>query len=78
MGTGRSSVRTPLYGCDASGARTVDPMKRDFTVIIERDADGWYVAGVPALPAVISRRSLDEVTERVREVIELCLEDSHR
>ena len=51
-------------------------MKRDFTVIIERDTDGWYVADVPALAGCHTQaESLDELTERVREVIALCLED---
>ena len=51
-------------------------MKRDFTVIIERDADGWYVADVPELPGCHTQaKSLDELNERVREVIALCLED---
>lgn len=52
-------------------------MKRDFTVIVERDVDGWYVADVPELPSCHTQaRSLDELTERGREAIELCLEDT--
>lgn len=51
-------------------------MKRDFTVIIERDAEGWYVADVPELPGCHTQaKSLDELNERIREVIALCLED---
>ena len=52
-------------------------VKRNFTGIIERDAEGWYVADVPALPGCHTQaRSLDELRDRVREVIELCLEES--
>jgi predicted RNase H-like HicB family nuclease len=48
---------------------------RQFDVVIERDSEGYYVASVPQLPVCHTQsRSLDEVTERIREEIELCLE----
>ena len=51
------------------------PAPRQFDVVIERDAEGYYVASVPQIPACHTQaRSLDEVTERIREAIELCLE----
>jgi predicted RNase H-like HicB family nuclease len=50
-------------------------MARQFDVVVERDADGYFVASVPALPGCHTQaRSLDELMERVREAIELCLE----
>jgi len=50
-------------------------MTRDFDVIVERDADGYYVASVPALHGCHTQaRSLDELMERIRESIALCLE----
>lgn len=50
-------------------------MTRQFDVIIERDSAGYYVASVPALPGCHTQaRSLDELSERIREAIELCLE----
>jgi predicted RNase H-like HicB family nuclease len=50
-------------------------LKRQFDVVIERDDEGYYVASVPQLPGCHTQaRSLDEVTERIREAIELCLE----
>ena len=50
-------------------------MPRQFDVVIERDEDGYYVASVPQLCGCHTQaRSLDEVTERIREAIELCLE----
>lgn len=50
-------------------------MQRQFDVVIERDEDGYYVASVPQLPGCYTQaRSLDEVTERIREAVELCLE----
>jgi|SRR5215831_13981246 len=55
-------------------ART-HPVPRQFDVVIERDSEGYYVASVPQMPACHTQaRSLDEVTERIREAIELCLE----
>jgi predicted RNase H-like HicB family nuclease len=50
-------------------------MMNEFDVVIERDADGYYVASVPALRGCHTQaRSLDELMSRVREAIELCLE----
>jgi len=51
-------------------------MRRDFTVIVERDEDGYYVASVPALAGCHTQaRSLDELIQRVQEAVALCLED---
>jgi predicted RNase H-like HicB family nuclease len=51
------------------------PLPRHFDVVIERDSEGYYVASVPQIPGCHSQaRSLDEVTERIREAIALCLE----
>lgn len=51
-------------------------MVREFNVIIERDAEGYYVASVPALRGCHTQaKSLDQVMSRVREAVELCLED---
>ncbi|WP_442943164.1 type II toxin-antitoxin system HicB family antitoxin [Nostoc sp.] len=50
-------------------------MKREFNVILERDADGYFVASVPNLPGCHTQaQTLDELMERIREAIELCLE----
>lgn len=50
-------------------------MENEFSVIVERDAEGYYVASVPTLPGCHTQaRSLDELLERVREAILLCLE----
>jgi len=51
-------------------------MTTDFDVVVERDAEGVYVASVPALHGCHTQaQSLDELMERVREVIALCLEE---
>jgi predicted RNase H-like HicB family nuclease len=50
-------------------------MTYEFNVVIEKDADGYYVASVPALRGCHTQaKSLDVLMKRVQEVIELCLE----
>jgi predicted RNase H-like HicB family nuclease len=47
-----------------------------FNILVEKDADGYFVASVPALPGCHTQaRSLDELMARVREAIELYLEE---
>ena len=49
---------------------------RKFTVLIERDEEGYFVATVPALRGCHTQaKSLDTLMKRVHEVVELCLED---
>ena len=49
--------------------------KRDFTVIVELDEEGYFVASVPELHGCHTQaRSLDKLMDRIREAIELCLE----
>lgn len=49
--------------------------KREFSVIVERDSEGYYVASVPELPGCHTQaRSLDRLMDRIREAIELCQE----
>ena len=50
-------------------------LQSQFDVVIERDEEDYYVASVPQLPGCHTQgRSLDEVMQRIREAIELCLE----
>jgi predicted RNase H-like HicB family nuclease len=50
-------------------------MQRQFDVVIERDEEGFYVASVPQLHGCHTQaRSLDELIERVREAIAVCLD----
>lgn len=50
-------------------------MARQFTVVIERDDKGYLVGSVPALKGCHTQaRSMDELLERIREAIQLCLE----
>ena len=51
-------------------------MEMAFYVIVERDEEGFYIATVPELRGCHTQaRSLDTLMERVREAIDLCLEE---
>ncbi len=51
-------------------------MEIGFNVIVERDEEGYYVATVPELRGCHTQaKSLDDLMERVREAIDLCLEE---
>ena len=53
------------------------PKMRKFKVLIEKDETGYYVADVPELQGCHTQaKNKKELMKRVREVIELCLEDS--
>ncbi len=50
-------------------------MSREFMLVIERDEEGYLVGSVPALKGCHTQaRSMDDLLERIREAIELCLE----
>jgi predicted RNase H-like HicB family nuclease len=47
---------------------------RTFTVLIEQDEDGYYVATVPSQKSCYTQaKTLTALYSRIREVIELCL-----
>jgi predicted RNase H-like HicB family nuclease len=46
-----------------------------FSVVVEKDEDEYYLASVPELPGCHTQaRTLDELTSRVKEAIQLYLE----
>ena len=54
-------------------------MTREFNVVIERDADGYFVASVPSLRGCHTQaKTLDALIKRIREFIALCLEEDDR
>ena len=56
-------------------AKRSDP----FTVIVEQDEEGYFVASVPELRGCHTQaKSLDVLMKRVREAIALCLADEKR
>ena len=47
-----------------------------YTVILEQEADGGYVASVPALPGCVSQGdNREDVLANIHEAIELYVED---
>ncbi len=53
-------------------------VKKESTVIIEQDEEGFFVADVPELPGCHTQaKSMDALLERTREAISLCL-DVHK
>ncbi len=50
-------------------------MQRDFHVLVERDEDGFLFASVPSLRGCHTQgKTMDELLERIKEAIGLCLE----
>ena len=50
-------------------------MKKEFTLIIEQDEEGYFIAAVPELKGCHTQaKSLDLLLERTKEAIQLCLE----
>ena len=69
---------------EAGGASADEPaldyvqeggMSRTYDVVVQRDEDGYYVGSVPELPGCHTQaKTLEQLLERIREAIELCLE----
>ena len=50
-------------------------MSTEYTIVIEKDEDGYYVGSVPGLPGChIQGKSIDQLLERIQEAIALWLE----
>lgn len=48
---------------------------RKFTLVIEKDEDGFFVGSVPALRGCHTQgRTMDELLKNVQEAVGLCLE----
>jgi len=67
-------VEVEIEGADREAMKRQRKV-REFNVIIEKDAEGYYVGTAPALRGCHSQaRSLDKLIARMQEAIELCLE----
>ena len=52
-------------------------MGKQYSVVIERDEDGFLVADVPELEGCHTQaKTMDELIKRVKEVIALCEQDT--
>ncbi len=53
----------------------VDCEEREFTVVIEKDEDDYFIGTVPQLKGCHTQaKSLDELMDRMKEAVQLCLE----
>jgi predicted RNase H-like HicB family nuclease len=52
-----------------------EKMTKEFTVIIEQDEEGYFIAEVPELKGCHTQaKSLDTLMKRIKEAIQLCLD----
>ena len=52
-------------------------MPKKFTVVIEKDEEGWYVSEVVGLPGCHTQgKSIDQLLERTKEAIRAYLKSS--
>ncbi|HLD04794.1 MAG TPA: type II toxin-antitoxin system HicB family antitoxin [Candidatus Nanoarchaeia archaeon] len=52
-------------------------MKRKYTVLIEKDEEGWLVSEVVELPGCHTQaKTMDQLLERTKEAIQAYLENS--
>ena len=50
-------------------------MSTEYTIVIEKDEDDYYVGSVPSLPGCHTQgKSIDQLLERMQEAIALWLE----
>ena len=53
------------------------PKVLNFKVIVEQDEDGWFIAGVPAIPGCHTQgKTYEEAVKNIEEAIDLCLEEA--
>jgi len=54
-------------------------MKRKYTVIIEKDEDGWFVSEVVGLPGCHTQaKTIDELLKRTKEAIRAYLDTEEK
>ena len=59
----------------AKSSKSRSSKQREFSVVIEKDEDGFFVASVPSLRGCHTQaKSLDKLMLRIKDAIELCLE----
>ncbi|HII02437.1 TPA: type II toxin-antitoxin system HicB family antitoxin [Methanosarcinaceae archaeon] len=47
----------------------------NYTVLIEQDEDGMYIATVPDIPGCYTQgKTVEQAMERVKEAIQVCIE----
>ena len=52
-------------------------MSKKYTIVIEKDEDGWYVSEVVGLPGCHTQgKTIDQLMERTKEAIKAYLEST--
>lgn len=52
------------------------PLKKHFPIVIEQDADGFYIVSCPLFQACRSYgKTIDDALSNIQEAIGLCLEE---
>lgn len=50
---------------------------KEYYMLVEQDEEGWFVGSVPELPGCHTQgRTIEELATRMREAVELWLENS--
>jgi predicted RNase H-like HicB family nuclease len=58
--------------------RVNKPQSIDFTAVIEKSDDGWYVGQIPEMPEVISQgKTIEELKENLLDALNLVM-STHR
>jgi predicted RNase H-like HicB family nuclease len=73
----RYGEQRPQYGAFKMSVIKFNSVKnrRKFTVVIERDEEGYFVGTVPTLRGCHTQaKTLDTLMKRMREAVEVCLE----
>jgi predicted RNase H-like HicB family nuclease len=54
---------------------TMEGKSLNYTVLIEQDEDGIYIAKVPDIPGCYTQgKTVEQAMERIKEAIQVCLE----
>jgi predicted RNase H-like HicB family nuclease len=69
----------PRLATTGSACYSIGMKKYRFSVLVERDEDGYYVGTVPALKGCHTQsRTLADLDKRLKEAVKLCLEVGER
>ncbi|MBS3168183.1 type II toxin-antitoxin system HicB family antitoxin [Candidatus Woesearchaeota archaeon] len=51
----------------------------NYTIVLEQDEDGIYVAKVPDIPGCYTQgKTVEQVMERIKEAIKVCIESDDK
>jgi predicted RNase H-like HicB family nuclease len=66
-----------MWGGDGRGPARDGRVKMHLPIIVEMDEDGYYIVSCPLFKGCHSYgKTIDEALENIKEVIEMCLEET--